>query len=75
MESKAFPGSFVRRIEFDGHEVGIEYTMPNKPEKVPLGTGGVPNTGSVGCPRRPVFLPDSAHTVSGNPAAQELDGT
>ena len=50
MESKAFLSSFVRRIEFDGHEVGIEYTMPNKSEKVSPGSGGVPNTGSDGCP-------------------------
>ncbi len=55
MESKAFPGSFVRRIEFDGHEVGVEYTMPNKPETCRPALAEFPILGAVAA--RPGFEP------------------
>ena len=51
MESKAFLSSFVRRVEFSGDEVGIEYTVPTRSEKVSTGGGEVPNTGRVGSRR------------------------
>ena len=48
LESKTFLGSFVRRVEFNGTEVGIEYTVPIRPDKVFTGSNEVPNTGSTG---------------------------
>ncbi len=48
MESKAFLRSFVRRVEFNEHEVGIEYTVPHRPGKALTGNDEVPNTGNPG---------------------------
>ena len=52
LESKAFLGSFVARVEFNMGQVGIKYTVP-----VPLSGGltrraEVPNAGRVGSPGR-----------------------
>ena len=52
VESKAFLGSFVRKVEFSGQEVGIEYKVPVRGHQALTGGGQFPNTERAGSPSR-----------------------
>ena len=52
LECKTFLASFVRRLEFDGQQVRIEYTIPVTLGDESTARSEAPNVGRIGSPSR-----------------------